>query len=54
MKALKYAAGIAAFALFFLIVDQTGLGFGKHMAAIKKWASGESEKLRFEAAWKDQ
>lgn len=54
MKPLKYLAGFAALCFFFLIIDQTGIGFRNHMEAIKKWANGESNNLHFEKGWKNK
>lgn len=54
MKLLKYPAGFVALILFFLIIDQTGIGFRNHMEAVKKWADGESNRLHFERGWKNK
>lgn len=37
-KAIKYFLAIIAFILFFLLIDDSGVGFKDHMAKIKKWA----------------
>ena len=50
MKPFKYLAGFAALLLFFLCVDPSGIGFRKNVEAVKQWAAGKSEKLRFEKA----
>ena len=54
MKILKYIVGFAALALFFALIDPSGIGFKNHITAVKKWASGEAKKLRFESALKDR
>ncbi len=54
MKVLKLIRGYIALAGFFIFVDQSGIGFKKNVDAVKKWAAGETEKLRFVEYWKQQ
>ena len=52
MKVLKLIGGYLALGWFFLVVDQSGIGFKKNVQAVHKWASGETPRLRFVQYWK--
>lgn len=52
MKVLKLIGGYLALGIFFLFVDQSGIGFSKNVEAVHKWASGETRKLHFVQYWK--
>ncbi len=54
MKFPKYVLCLFVLLVFFLIVDQSGIGFKTHLETIKKWASGETRRLHFIPAWKDR
>jgi len=46
-KIMKWMLGLGSLIAFFFVLDASGIGFRKHLKAVKDYAEGKSKHLRF-------
>ena len=46
-RGLKWILGLSSLAVFFFALDDSGIGFRKHLQSVKDYADGKSERLHF-------
>ncbi|GEM_PF-2614287 len=52
-KIMKWMLGLVSLIAFFFVLDASGIGFRKHLKAVKDYAEGKSKHLRFiPVGWK--
>jgi len=54
VKLIKWIVGMAAYMLFFLFLDDSGVGFCNQINHIRQWTKGNEKRLHFDAVWNRQ